>query len=495
MRALHLLALAAIAGACLAAAASEADARAFPPPLSAYRGEAGLSLLAVLQGRVHAEPLNAVATCLFLLAIVHTFAAPKITSIAHRLQHEAKIDVANDVPDDSIEPPEPHRFKVEILRFLGEVEAIFGIWAVPLLAAITAVKGWHVAEAFVSSGVNFTEPMFVVVIMALASTRPVLRFAEAAIGLLARLGNRTPLAWWFSILTVGPLLGSLVTEPAAMTICALLLARQVFDLEPSGRIKYGTLGLLFVNISVGGTLTDFAAPPVLMVAAKWGWDTPFMLEHFGWKAATGILLSTALYGALFLKELRGLAAKAALEPEPRSSPVPAWVTSVHVAFLGFTVLTAHTPALFIGGFLFFLAFAQATHQSGINLRSPLLVGFFLAGLVIHGSLQQWWIAPVLGSLDAWPLMLGATFLTSFNDNAAITYLASLVPGFTDELKFAVMAGAVTGGGLTVIANAPNPAGRAVLSRFFEDGISPVGLALGALVPTIVVGACFMLLPS
>jgi Putative Na+/H+ antiporter len=152
--------------------------------------------------------------------------------------------------------------------------------------------------------------------------------------------------------------------------------------------------------------------------------------------------------------------------------------------------------LVILGLLFFLAFVSATrlNQHAIALRPPLLVGFFLAALIIHGGCQQWWIAPVLGSLSKWPLMIGATILTAFNDNAAITYLASLVPGFSDALKYVVMAGAVTGGGLTVIANAPNPAGQSILSsRFGEAGILPLYLFLGALVPTLIDGAAFMLL--
>jgi hypothetical protein len=166
-----------------------------------------------------------------------------------------------------------------------------------------------------------------------------------------------------------------------------------------------------------------------------------------------------------------------------------------MGFLAWTVLTNHTPALFVGGFLFFLAFTQASviHQSRLELRSPLLVGFFLAGLVLHGSLQQWWIAPVLGRLEALPLMLGAAALTAFNDNAAITYLASLVPTFGPEMKYAVVAGAVAGGGLTVIANAPNPAGQALLGRYFEGGISPLGLLAGAAVPTAILLLTFILL--
>jgi hypothetical protein len=88
-------------------------------------------------------------------------------------------------------------------------------------------------------------------------------------------------------------------------------------------------------------------------------------------------------------------------------------------------------------------------------------------------------------------MFGAIGLTAFNDNAAITYLATLVPDLTEGMKFAVVAGAVTGGGLTVIANAPNPAGQSLLAKYFQDGIAPLGLFLGALAPTAVFAACFM----
>ena len=155
--------------------------------------------------------------------------------------------------------------------------------------------------------------------------------------------------------------------------------------------------------------------------------------------------------------------------------------------MAWTVVNAHYPALFVGGFLFFLGFARATaaYQSRIELRTPLLVGFFLAGLVIHGGLQGWWIGPVLGSLAATPLFLAAALLTAFNDNALITYLATLVPHLDEPLKLAVVGGAVAGGGLTVIANAPNPAGQALLARFFGGSVSPLGLFAGAIGPTIV----------
>jgi hypothetical protein len=261
---------------------------------------------------------------------------------------------------------------------------------------------------------------------------------------------------------------------------------------------------LFVNVSIGGTLTHFAAPPVLMVARLWEWNLPFMLGHFGWRAALAIAGATLVYFIAFRRELQALARRAPRpdvdEPEERAAaapllPVPAWITAVHMAFMAWTVFTAHYPALFIGGFLIFLGFAKATsaYQSRIELKAPMLVGFFLAGLVIHGGLQGWWIAPILGRLSETPLYLASTLLTAFNDNALITYLATLVPDFSDPLKIAVVEGAVTGGGLTVIANAPNPAGQALLGRFFGNAVSPFGLMLGALVPTAIAVAAFRLL--
>jgi hypothetical protein len=180
------------------------------------------------------------------------------------------------------------------------------------------------------------------------------------------------------------------------------------------------------------------------------------------------------------------------EWDNRDDPVPAWLIAVHVLFMGWTIFNAHYPALFIPGLLFFLGFSQVTapFQNRIDLKPPLLVGFFLGGLVVHGGVQGWWIEPVLGKLSEIPLMLGATILTAFNDNAAITFLSTLVPGFTDSLKYAVVAGAVAGGGLTVIANAPNPAGQSLLKKHFDNAVSPVGLLKGALVPTIIVWLCF-----
>jgi hypothetical protein len=463
--------------------ASENTPISFPLPPEAL--PLGSTLWETLLLRIQTEPLNLAATLIFLGAILHTFFAPSIQKKARQLHaHSEKVS-----------------FPVEALHFFGEVEAVFGIWTVPLLAVLTAFKGWHTTESYITKGVQFTEAMFVVVIMSIAATRPVLRFAQTCLGFFAKLGKSSPSAWWLAILTGGPLLGSLITEPAAMTICALLLSKKVFDRRPTTALAYATLGLLFVNISIGGTLTHFAAPPVLMVAHAWHWDTPFLFSHFGWKAATAIAFSNTLAFLIFRKQLAQLAQNDPVDPggpdswEGRADSVPGWITLVHLGFLGWTVFTAHSPAFFIGGFLFFLAFTSATHphQNRIQLQPALLVGFFLGGLVVHGGLQAWWIAPVLESLPPIPLLLGSTALTAFNDNAAITFLATLVPDFGPQLQHLVVTGAVAGGGLTVIANAPNPAGQNILAEYFPDGISPLRLFVAALPATGVALLCLTLL--
>ena len=79
------------------------------------------------------------------------------------------------------------------------------------------------------------------------------------------------------------------------------------------------------------------------------------------------------------------------------------------------------------------------------------------------------------------------------DNRNPKALVALVHGLGDDFKYSLVAGAVTGGGLTVIANAPNPAGQSILGRFFPEGVSPLGLFLGAAAPTAFVTLCFLLL--
>jgi hypothetical protein len=451
----------------------------------------------IVQSSIRA--FNYFATAMFALAVLHTFMASKLTKISHDLEHRHReILLRRSRAAEQAQAASTENvvsFKAELFHFLGEIEVVFGLWIVPLFAGMIWFHGWEESVRYLD-GRNFTEPLFVLVIMAIAASRPVMVFAQIVMAWFARIGGNSVGAWWLSILTLGPLLGSFITEPAAMTISALLLSKKFFDRYPSRTFAYGTLGLLFVNISIGGTFTHFAAPPVLMVAGTWGWDMPFMFMHFGWKSAISIAVSNVVFWGVFRKELVRLNQHQpgdGIGGRPRP-PVPKRLIVLHIIFLGWTVLTNHYPVLFIGGFLFFLGLTQATshHQDEISLRGPLLVAFFLAGLVIHGGLQGWWIAPLLGKLDDTPLFFGAVLLTAFNDNAAITYLASLVPNLSDSMKYAVVAGAVAGGGLTVIANAPNPAGVAILRKFFNDSVSPLGLLAGAIIPTAIASAVFLL---
>jgi hypothetical protein len=404
--------------------------------------------------------LEITGAALFAAAVLHTFSTRYFEHLAHtRTAHAG------------------------IWHLLGEVEAVFGFWAIVLVLFIALAYGWGTSSEYLE-GLTFTEPMFVFVIMVIAASRPVMQLARDSVHAAARALPAAPAtATYFLSLALVPLLGSFITEPAAMTLAALMLRDQVFRAGVSNRLKYATLGVLFVNISVGGTLTHFAAPPVLMVAAKWGWDTPFMLSMFGAKAAFAVLVNALAVTILFRRELPAI-----VPVQPGEARVPALLVLLNVLILAAVVFTNHHPEAFMGLFLLFLGLAEAyrRHHDRLLLREGLMVAFFLAGLVVLGGQQRWWLQDVLSRLDESTLFYGAAALTAITDNAALTYLGSLVQGVTEQYKYALVAGAVAGGGLTVIANAPNPAGFAILKDHFEDqSINAFGLFLAALPPTLV----------
>ena len=257
-----------------------------------------------------------------------------------------------------------------------------------MLLALTALAGGKQALDYVE-GRQYTEPLFVFVIMVIAASRPVLDALRTALARLARLlPMHTELAAVWLCLAVIPLLGSLVTEPAAMTLAALMLAPRVFRPGMPEWLKYAALGVLFVNISIGGTLTSYAAPPVLMVAATWDWNSAFMLQTFGWKAALAVIVNATAVTFLLRKQVTlGEGAR----ESPEKTPVPFLVIVIHLGFLAAVVAFAHHPVVFMGLFLFFLGFTQAyeRHQTPLLIKEALLVAFFLAGLVVLGGLQEW----------------------------------------------------------------------------------------------------------
>ncbi len=418
--------------------------------------------------------MQLVGAVLFGLALVHTFAAKAFERLAHR-----------------------HPRHAGLFHLLGEVEVVFGFWAFVLVVAMALLSGGKAAIEYAESR-HYAEPLFVFVVMVVAASRPILETMRASLGALARMAPvRSELALVWLGLALVPLTGSLVTEPAAMTLAALILAPQIFRPGMPEWLKYGALGVLFVNVSIGGTLTSYAAPPVLMVAGAWGWDSAFMAAQFGWKAAVAVLINATGISLLLRRHLDPppYTASAEAAPPELAPRMPRVVALIHLAFLAAVVLLAHHPVLFLGLFLLFLGFTQAyqRHQDPLILKEGLLVGFFLAGLVVLGGMQQWWLQPLVSSLGPTALFFGALGLTAITDNAALTYLGSLISGLAEHDKYMLVAGAVAGGGLTVIANAPNPAGVSLLRRGFNDeSISAVGLFLGALAPTAVAAALFLI---
>ena len=410
-----------------------------------------------------------IAAVFFAIAILHTFSTVYFERLARSRPAHAGL-----------------------WHLLGEVEVVFGFWAALLIAAMAATEGFEPALEYLDTR-NFTEALFVFAIMVIAASRPVLQAAQSCIhGVTRALRLPGSAGLYFTLLTITPLLGSLITEPAAMTLAALMLRERIFAPWISTRLKYATLGVLLVNVSIGGTLTHFAAPPVLMVAHKWQWDLDFMLHTFGWKAALAVIINAAAATALFHRQLAAMP----IAPAQESTPIPRSLIALHLALLAGVVVCSHHPAVFIGLLLFFLGIAHAysQFQDRLILREGMLVAFFLAGLVVLGGQQQWWLQPLLMNMGSDAVFVGAAALTAVTDNAALTYLGSLVEGLTPEFKYALVSGAVTGGGLTIIANAPNPAGIALLREHFRNGaVSPLYLFAAALGPTLVAAAAFYFL--
>lgn len=415
--------------------------------------------------------IQLIASILFAIAVVHTFATPYFQKLAHKLPNHSGL-----------------------LHLLGEVEAVFGFWALILVLAIAFMVGGTASVEYLE-GRNYTEPLFVFAIMVVAASKPVLVFAATLVHFITVFISKVfklphHIVNYFITLSIVPLLGSFITEPAAMTLAALLLKDKVFVNTKNVKVMYWTIGILFVNISIGGALTSFAAPPILMVAQAWGWDSLTVFKLLGSKAIIAVFANAALGTLLLHKDIPSFSLKKV------DQLMPAYVQVIHLLFLAGVVIFAHHPVVFISLLLFFIGYttAYAKYQSPLLFKESLMVAFFLAGLVVLGGLQQWWLQPVLEGMNTTWVYFGATALTAVTDNAALTYLGSLVEGTTPEFRYALVAGALTGGGLTVIANAPNPAGMAILKEHFPDGsVSALYLFLAALPPTIITILAFQFL--
>ncbi len=414
--------------------------------------------------------LEIVSLILFVLAILHTFSTKYFEKLSLKYKNHS-----------------------DLFHLLGEIEIVFGLWALVAILCLLAISGKIETIKYLNSR-NYTEPLFVFVIMIISSTKPILNLSLNTIQKISQLiPIHSTISLYATTLFLTPFLGSIITEPAAMTLAALMLKNQFFENNISKNLKYATLGVLFVNVSIGGCLTNFAAPPVLMVASKWNWSSSFMWTQFGWKALLAVAVNSFFMTYFFRKELKKIIQK---DFSLSKHKIPFSILGIHLFFLFLVIFFSHYPVIFIGIFLFFLGFTHAysKYQSTLLLRESLLVAFFLAGIVTLGGFQQWWLSSILLNTNHKIIFYASLLLTTVTDNAAITYLASLVDGLDFRFKYALMSGALSGGGLTIIANAPNPAGIAILKNHFENNtVDPIRLFIAALLPTIVASVFFIFL--
>ena len=415
-----------------------------------------------------ATSIQLIASVIFAVAILHTFSVKFFKKLAHKYPRHEKI-----------------------FDMLGEVEIVFGFWAITLILIFFLLSGKIETLNYLNNQ-SYVEPLFVFVIMIVAASKPILDFSLTCVKQISKLlpVNKS-LSLFFVTMTFVPLLGSFITEPAAMTLAALILKDHFYSKDISKRLKYAIIGTLFVNVSIGGAMTPFAAPPILMVAAKWNWDLMFMLTNFGWRTALAVFTNSLILTIIFRKELINIK-----ESTLEQAAMPISILIIHLILLLGIIVFVHDLIIFIGIFIIFLGIANSYNQfqNKLILKEAFLVSLFLAGLVILGGLQKWWLQPLLSTLTPNQIYYAATALTAITDNAALTYLGSLVEGLSDEFKYALAAGAISGGGLTVIANAPNPAGYSILSKKFENNvISPLYLFLSAFGPTVVAIICYKII--
>lgn len=424
------------------------------------------------------------ATIIFALAVVHTFLSPWLhkTSLRLREQKKARLKHSNF-----------YHFSSEVLFLLSEIEVIFGIWLIPLLIGMVLITSTQQTIQFLQSH-DYTDALYIMVILVIVASRPIITFMERILEVVARLGKDSPSSWWWTIMILAPISGALLKEPGAMALGAILLLEKFYVLNSSERFKYATMGLFFVNVSIGGMLTPFASRALFIVADKWDWSVGYMMGHFGWKAIISILVANTLYFILFRKEFPKYFPREVLKRERSENdrPTPIWITVVHLLFLAAVAYWGEYAPIFLGFFVLFLGFHRATsfYQRPLQLREGLLIGFFFASLIIHGDLQDWWVIPLFSNLPESMMVLVSCSLSAILDNAEVIYLGSKAPNLTETLRDALVIGAMASGGLTIIANAPNPIGLVTLRESFKKEISFWRLFRAALIPTLIVLAVF-----
>lgn len=426
---------------------------------SDYNDSHIVSIFDELKYRVEVQPLNLLFLFLFICAILHTL-------FAHCFFNNTK----------------------EKTPFFAELEIIFGLWCIPLILAICYTYGTAAAMRYLHDQ-NYNEALLMVVAMSVASTYPIIHLAERILKTSAKFTYESPITWWWLIMSLGPLIGSLIKETVAMTISALLLNKYFFTANPSKKLSYGTFALLMLNVSIGGSLTNFGTSAITIAAKPWGWSTPFMFKTFGIRALIAILICNTLYFLFFRKEFFNLKK---IPPTGPEKEVPFYITLLHVLMLVWITLNKDNIVVVLGSFVLFLGFYQSTskYQSVMDLKEPLLVGFFIASVIVLGGTQIWWVEPLLSRFNEIASMKLTIFLSAFTHNTTVSYMLTKIPNLTDHLKYALFSGMMIGGGLTLIGNGANLVAYALFKKHFKYNVNLGTLFLYGLVPAIITTLIF-----
>lgn len=417
------------------------------------------------------------ATSLFVLSIIHMFLAPWFTRLYRFFQHKKIVF--------------PERWKKylwlsEFFRLIGRIELVFILWSIPLFFLFIYTEGYRITMAYFNTR-NYTFALFIMIMWILLGSKPISYLAEHTFAKIASIGRQSPKSWWLTVMFVAPLSTSFLKETGAIIIATTLLAKYFYDLSPSSKFAYATMGLLFSNISVGGLLTASSSRSLSMVYPVLRWSHSEVIINFGWKALLAICISTLTYYYIFRKEFKNFPNKVAYIVKSNRK-IPVWMICSHILFLYTLIHFRSIPILMGGVLILFLFFHRLTifYQRKIDLLKIGFLGLFFLGMSFLGGLQEWWILSLIKKMSDFGYMLTSYMLSIFLDNVLVNLMMHDVPMVTDCYLYLIISGCVAAGGLTLISNTPNIVGYSALRPFFQTpSFSFWKLFVSSLFPSIV----------
>lgn len=433
----------------------------------------------------YSVPLQIGALACFILSIVHIFMIPVFARLYRNYQNKR------------IAFPEDWKrflWLGEWYRLMSTIELVFLLWSVPLFFWFLYTEGYKGTMAYLNTR-NYTFSMFIIVMWLLLGSKPISYAVEHAFAKIANIGRQSPKSWWLTVMFVAPLSTIFLRETGAIIIATTLLAKYFYDLSPSTRFSYATMGLLFSNVSIGGLLTTSSSRSLSMILRTLRWDNYEVMTHFGWKALLAICLSTTVYYYLFRREFHHFPRK--IEHIINAGrKIPIWIICVHIAMAFAAMRFRSAPVLMGGVCIFYVFFHRLTvfYQNKIDFWKVCCLGVFFIGMSFVGGLQEWWILKLVKNSSDFGYMWAAYILSIFLDNVLVNLMMHDLPVVTDCYLYLVVAGCMSAGGLTLIANTPNIVSFATLRPFFQKpSFSFWKLFLASLFPSVLALMLFWLL--